>query len=104
LLVAPCVAGCEHADDKLQQADTSIDSWEATLSLTESQLADHRVPPVFMKQIAKAAEKALDEQAETVTGTKGGDESRKYELLSNVERVRGHARRLGASTSRGPAS
>jgi hypothetical protein len=91
--------GCQRSEDKLQQAGNSVNSWEATLALTESQFNDHQVPAKFVDQLADAAEKSVEEQSQSVQKSKDLDGSHKQELIARADVVREHARRLKAAAS-----
>jgi hypothetical protein len=95
------LGGCQRADEKLQQAGKSVDSWEATLTLTESQFQDRQVPAKFVDQLSDAAREALDKESKAVQKLNGADASRKQSLLARVDAVRQHAARLKSAAAPG---
>jgi len=88
------VGGCQKPDEQLDQAERSIHSWYAALSLTDTQLTRGQIPPVYAPQLVDAADKSLDEQSETIKKCKSTDASRKTRLVDTIAFVRGQGQRL----------
>ena len=95
------VGGCSKPDEKLDQAEQSIQSWHATLTLTERQWAERRVPAVYIDQLVQAADKSLDEQAQSLPKIQGADATRQARLIDSIAYVRDRAHQLRATAGKG---
>jgi hypothetical protein len=91
------LGGCQSRDEKIAEAEKSIQSWYATLSETQSQFDNELVPPVYVDQLVDAADKSLDAQAETIDKS---DPSGKTGLKDRIVFVRDRAKRLRESAKR----
>lgn len=91
------VAGCQSREEKLQQAEKSIQSWYATLNETQSQFDNGLVPPVYVDQLVDEADKSLDEDAKTIEKE---DASSKSGLKDRIVFLRDRAKRLRESAQR----
>ena len=91
------VSGCQKPDEQLDHAEKSIQSWYATLTLAQTQWTHQLLPAVYLKQLADAADKSLDEQAQTLRKAEGADASRKAQLSDRIAFVRDRGHQLHAA-------
>ena len=90
-LVLLPVCGCDRDHSrKLQRVRQSVDSWAATLDETASQWARGRVPRTYVRQVADAAGRSLQDQAEAL-GTVPADDPRGKELRERLDALRQRA-------------
>jgi hypothetical protein len=94
--LALCVllAGCDRSEQKLQQAEKSLDSWDATLALVQRQWADERIPPKYVRQLAAAAATSLEDSRKTVNDAEKVDKSRRDDLSRRLIELRDRAQQL----------
>jgi hypothetical protein len=86
--------GCERSEQKLQQAEKSLASWDATLALVQRQWADERIPPKYVRQIGDAAATSLEDSRKSVNSIEQGDQSRRDELARRLIELRDRAQQL----------
>jgi hypothetical protein len=87
-------SGCQRPEKQLDEAEQSITSWYATLSLTETQWAERRVPSVYIKQLVDAADKSLDQQAQSIQKVQGAEGTRQARLVERIAFVRDRGKQL----------
>jgi hypothetical protein len=83
--------GCDRDHSrKLERVRQAADSWRATLDETAGQWARRRVPTTYVRQIADAAERSLEDQAESL-GKVPADDPRGGELRERLDGLRRRA-------------
>lgn len=89
LLLVPCGCDRDHSR-KLQRVRQAVDSWNATLDETAAQWARGRVPKTYVRQLADAAERSLQDEAESL-GKVPADDPRGQELRQRLDALRQRA-------------
>jgi hypothetical protein len=92
LFLLPC--GCDRSEQKLQQAEKSLDSWDATLALVQRQWADDEVPSKYVRQLSDAAATSLEDSRQTVNAAEKADKSRRDQLARRLIELRDRAQQL----------
>jgi hypothetical protein len=93
-LLVLSAGGCDRTEQKLQQAEKSLDSWDATLALVQRQWADERVPSKYVRQLADAAATSLEDSRQTVNDASKADRSRRDGLVGRLIDLRDRAQQL----------
>jgi hypothetical protein len=101
LVLLPLLAsGCDRDHSrKLERVKQSVDSWSATLDETTDQRARGRVPATYVRQVADAAGRSLEDQAESLAKVPT-DDPRGQELKQRLDALR----RRAAEASRDAAT
>ena len=94
--LAACLllGGCDRSEQKLQQAEKSADSWDATLTLVQRQWADDQIPSKYVRQLGDAAATSLEDGRRTVNDAAKADKSRREELTRRLIALRDRAQQL----------
>jgi hypothetical protein len=94
LALAFLAGGCDRSEQKLQQAEKALDSWEVTLALVQRQWADERVPSKYVVQLAEAAATSVEDSQRTVNAAEKTDKARRDELTRRLIELRDRAQQL----------
>ena len=87
--------GCDRGSQKLEQTGKSVESWSATVRETASQWARGRVPRTYVRQIAKAADEELADEAEDLQKAPAG--AKRDELKQKLSDLRHRVKDLSAA-------
>ena len=100
LIVAGAVGGCGNSVEKLDDAEKAATSWSATLQLMVDQWAGRRVPTLYVRQLCKAADKALAKQGGELADVPAGD-VRRPKLQARIECLRQEVGAIRSAAERG---
>jgi hypothetical protein len=101
LALSVLAGGCNNSEQKLQQAEKSADSWDATLALVRRQWAADRIPPKYVRQLGEAAANSLEDTRQSVNGIEKGDKSRRDQLTRRIIELRDRAEELRDAAASG---
>ena len=96
LLVGGC--GRDDPDKTFEQVNQSLAGWSSTIQLAGE---DRRaLPALYVKQLAKAADKQLDKQQEQLGKTRA-DHPRRHDLEARLKEVRAQTQAFREATRGG---
>jgi exonuclease VII small subunit len=98
-LLGPCGCDRDHSR-KLERVKQSLESWGATLDETTDQWARGRVPSTYVRQLADAAGRSLEDEAESLAKVPT-DDPRGRELRRKVEALRRRAQDVASAAEQG---
>ena len=90
--------GCNRGSQTLEQTGKSVESWSATVRETASQWERGCVPRTYVRQIAKAAEEELTDEAEDLAKAPAGAE--RDELKKTLSDLRRRVKDLSGAVER----
>jgi hypothetical protein len=95
LLACSMGVGCDGGSQKLEQTGKSVESWSATVRETASQWERGRVPRTYVRQIAKAADEELADEAEDLSKAPAG--AKRDELNRKLSDLRRRVKELSGA-------
>ena len=93
------LGGCDREGRKVERARQAADSWAATLQETVDQWSRRRVPATYVRQIADAAEKSLQDASESMKKV-SADRAGSGEVKERLSRLRQRARDVSQAADR----
>jgi exonuclease VII small subunit len=98
-LLSPCGCDRDHSR-KLERVKQSLESWDATLDETTDQWARGRVPSTYVRQLADAAGRSLEDEAESLAKVPA-DDPRGKELRQRLDALRQRSAEVSRAANEG---